>query len=419
MIVLLWTLALAGGCAALALYAIRRAVPRLPEAPPGPDPRRVILVKPVLASDPETLERCRAWLRSAESYPGRVGVIFSTARAVEPALSGLAPEFPGIEVRVVSCDPHARRREPGFDKGHRLAAAGPEIDRMLGEEDAVLLLSDEDVSPLERDCVARLVAAAPAPGVAATITYPAASTLHATWWDRVGTTNMAFNNWIYATGSAYFGHLQSVVLGWTTVVWRSDLQRVGGLAQAAEDVGLGVALRRHGIRGRLFDPERQLAIFEHRPTWRAFWDQQVRWRALLRGCHPILVGLMVVLMALMVPTSAALLALAFQPSLAAAALVVSALAVQALTLGVPARSTWQIPAHELVALSTQLVGMSTRRIRWGPWIYRIDRGARVVAKTWCGASPAEEAGPAPVDDRGDAIARAAGGRADQPVRGAD
>ncbi len=195
---LLWALSLLSVLAAIVIGRLRRRLPPLPdELLRGGDAPPVVLLKPVLRADAATLARCHAWIASAAAYPGRAAVVFSSVEPSAEALGKLACEHPSVEVRVCSCLPAQRQREPGLDKVHRLMAAEALSHEILTGRDGILLACDEDVEPLDPRCVERLAAAAPHPGTAVTVTNAPALAAAAPGRARVGAANMAFNNQIY------------------------------------------------------------------------------------------------------------------------------------------------------------------------------------------------------------------------------
>lgn len=358
----------------------------------------MVLLKPVLRSDPATLGRCRAWVESAEAYPGRAAVVFSTLADAGGALAALSREFPTVEVRVTACPPQRRRLEPGLDKAHRLMDAEELAHDLLAGEDGILLTSDEDVEPLDGCCVERLVAGAPHAGVAATVTNAPALPADAPWHARVAAVNMTFNNAVYALTDVLVRNDQGVLLGWTTAIWASDLRAIGGFASAArdltEEVRLGIGCARRGVRTRLFDDSGAFAVREDSGSLAACWQQQVRWRAQLRACPLRVLAWMALLLPLSFPLLLAVACLLAIPGAGTAALVASALLVCQQTLGLEPRRLWLAPCHELLALCAQVAGGLTRRVRWGAWEYRTDLRSRIVAKSWRSA-PEPVSIPAP------------------------
>jgi hypothetical protein len=397
---LLWTLAVLAQLAALVISGLRRRLASLPQGlPRGGDAPPVVLLKPVLRSDQATLARCRAWIESAQAYPGRAAVVFSTVTGAAGALSALARKFSAVEVQVTACSPQRRRLEPGLDKAHRLMDAEELAHELLAGEDGILLTSDEDVDPLDRRGVERLVAGAPHPGVAATVTNAPALPADAPWHTRVSAVNMAFNNQVYALADVLVRREQSVLLGWTTAIWASDLRGIGGFASTArdltEEVRLGIGCARRGVGTLLFDASGAFANREDAGSLAAWWHQQVRWRAQLRACPLRVLALMLLLLPLSFPLLLAVASFAASPGIATAALVASALLVCQQTLGLEPRRLWIAPCHEILALFAQVAGGTTRRVRWGAWEYRTNLRSGIVAKSWRSA-PESVPAPAPV-----------------------
>jgi len=387
------------------ISGLRRRLAPLPEGLRlGGDAPPVVLLKPVLRHDPATLARCRSWIESAEAYPGRAAVVFSTVTEASRALAALGREFPAVEVRVTGCPPQRRRLELGLDKAHRLMDAEEVAQELLAGEDGILLTSDEDVDLLDRRSVERLAAGAPHPGVAATVTNAPALPEDAPWHARVSAVNMAFNNEVYALTDVLVRGDQSVLLGWTTAIWASDLRAIGGFASAAsdltEEVRLGIGCARRGVRTRLFDDSGAFAVREEAGTLASRWEQQVRWRAQLRACPLRVLAWMGLLLPLSFPLLLAAVCFAASPGVGTAALVFSALFVSQQTLGLEPRCLWIAPCHEIFALCAHVAGGLTRRVRWGAWDYRTNLRSRIVAKSWRSA-------PEPVPAALPAVSKAA------------
>lgn len=340
----------------------------------------------MLRGDAATLGRCNAWIASAVAYPGRAAVVFSSVEPLAEVLAARARRHPSVDVRVVAGAPGERRREPGLDKAHRLMAAEAVACEILGDEDGVLLCCDEDVDPLDPRCVERLVAAAPRPGLAATVTNAPAPASAAPWSVHVRAANIAFNNQVYALADVLVRRIQGVLLGWTMVVWSSDLRRVGGFASATgtltEEIELGVAFARAGIRTRLFDDSGAFAIHQEPGSLASWWHQQVRWRAQLRACPAPLLAALLLLFPLSLPVLTSFGAFVSSPGLAGALLVAAAFAVCRRTLAVEPKRLWVLPCQELLTLSALVAGLFARSVRWGPWEYRTDLRSRIVEKRW-------------------------------------
>ncbi len=381
---------------------IRRRVRRLPTSLGGAGPLPdVVLVKPMTRGDEDSLERLRRWIDCARVYPGRANLVVTTVGSLVPRLVESLGSQPPANVHIVAQSDEQRRRELGLDKAHRLVAAEGLFDALLAGGDGVIISSDEDVSPLDRHCVERLVASAPNPGITATVTYNEAPRNGAPWWHGIAHANLAFNNQVFATNAAFFERLHGLILGWTTVIWRSDLEAIGGFGAATrhltEDVVLGNALARQNIHTRLFTPEGALEIVESLHSALDLWRQQVRWRAQLRALHPILIALITLGLPLSAPVLASTALLIVNPSPISIALLASALLLTARTLGVPLPQLWTIPCHELLTLASHGIGMLTRHADWGPWRYALDMKARIRAKQWRDAPGGDDALAARVD----------------------
>lgn len=379
----LWSLSLVALATTIGLGVIARRVPHLPLGwPMGSHPTPIVLLKPVLAHDPETLRRCRAWMESAARYPGRAGVVFTTVAASAGPLEKLSLEQPTLPVRIVVATPQAREKEVGVDKANRLAAAEAIALELLDADDGILLVSDEDVEPVDASCVERLAASVTRPGVASSLIYPAEDHHDDSWWRCVATTNMRFNNAVYAAGNIALARHQGIVLGWTATVWASDLCKAGGFAATtsfqSEDVALGRNLASSGISTRLFHAADVIRLLEAASSLRAMWAQHVRWRSQLRGCHPRAVAMMSLALPLAAPVLLAAAACSTRPSPGALAVFVAVIAVTAWSMGVPLCKLWTLPVHELLAVSSQVAGLFARRVVWGPFVYKTDRRGRVT-----------------------------------------
>jgi len=386
---LLTATAILGQLLALLRLWVRRRVPVLPRGLEGGDAPPVVLVKPVLSANGATLGRCRSWLDSAAAYPGECLVVFSTLDALEKPLRRLLGDAPGVEVRLVSTCNADRRREKGLDKTERMIAAEPLARGFLRGREGLLLFSDEDVEAVDLRSIERIAAAAARPGCAATVAFAAAPRKPGSeWWREVFLANMQFNNAVYMIGATFFSRLHGALLGWTMAFWASDLRALGGFAAAraglSEDVALGARAPRQGLRVRMFRADGAVCMWETWPSARAFWQQQVRWRAQLRGCHPVLTAGILAAFPLALPftTSAALLL--WHPAPESGLLMVLACSIQAASLRVSLRRLWVLPLHEMLALAAQLRGTLAGEVTWGDWRYRISPRARIVAKHWIG-----------------------------------
>ncbi len=323
-------------------------------------------------------------------------MVVTTFESLVPCMTDSLDSEARSIVHIVAASDGDRRRELGLDKAHRLVAAEGLVDSLMTDGDGVVISSDEDVEPLDARCVERLVAAAAHPGVTATVTYTDALPYAAPWWRRVAHANLAFNNQIFAVNAAFFEHLHGLILGWTTVIWRSDLRSIGGFRAATryltEDVVLGNELARHGVRTHLFDSKGALQIADTLRSPRDFWRQQVRWRAHLRALHPVLLALVTLGLPLSVPVLSAAALSIVDPGPIAFALLASALLLSGRSLGVSVSHLWTLPCHELLTLASHVRGMSARHAYWGPWRYAIDARSRILSKTWL-ESPAGEPVP--------------------------
>jgi hypothetical protein len=385
---ILWVVAVLAQATSVVLAQIRRRAPALPNRLPASPAPPVVLVKPVLAADAETVERCRAWARSAAAYPGRAAFVVTTTEATAATLAPVGEAAPSVEFHLVACSEAERRREGGLDKSHRLMAAEPVVEKILGSGEGLIIATDEDTRPVHRDSVARLASAAPHPGEAASVLYRSASTSEPPWWQQVAEINMAVNNAVYAVGSRFFDRFLAVTLGWTMVLWSSDLRAAGGFGAASGHIGdelaLGIALARRGVRGCVYDAEGVVEIVERRHTLPALWEQQVRWRALLRALDPPLLVALTLMVPFGLPVILSTAVVLVHPGLGGLSLLASALLVSHWCLGVPVRRFWLIPCHEILVLSAQIAGMLTSRIGWGPWTYCIDHRSRIRGKRWRG-----------------------------------
>jgi hypothetical protein len=398
----LLTLAILSQLTAAALYVIRSRVRGLPpplgRAGPLPD---VVLVKPTTRGDDASLDRLHRWIESARGYPGRANVVVTTLASLAPRIIESLGSPPPPDVHVVAQSDEQRRREVGLDKAHRLVAAEELFDALLAGRDGVIVSSDDDVNPLDRHCVERLVAAAPHPGATATVTHAAAPRNDPPWWQAIAHATFAFNNQVFATNAAFFERFHGLILGWTTVIWRSDLRAIGGFGAATrhltEDVVLGNLLAQHNIRTRLFSPEGAFEIVESSPSVLDLWRQQVRWHAQLRTLHPLLIALITLGLPLSAPVLAAVVLLIADPNLQSIAILASALLLTAKALGVSRTQVWTIPCHELLTLASHAVGMLTRHADWGPWRYELDLKARIRAKQWRHATGGDDVSGVRID----------------------
>lgn len=372
----------------LVLHGARRRVPRLPDRVPhdGPAPH-VLLIKPVLHDDARTLDRLRGWLRSAERHPGRSGVIFTTAEETAPGLRDLAREFPGLEIRVVSVTHEARFREAGLDKSHRLIAAEALVRELAPDGSALLVVTDEDLTPTDARAVERLAAAASRPGTIVALTIPRLSVDgRLRGWRRLQDLHYRSLSQVLALAASWLGRVQGMVSGYCMVIWVADLERLGGwkevVSHLGEDVAIAVRATRAGIETRLFDPEGVLLTDDpdRRPS--AFLRQLQRWAALRHSCRLLLRVAMLGGLPLKLATVSGTLALVLSQDAASALVFASAFVVSGLVLARSPRDLPLLPLEELLTVAIHLWGTFSRWIRFAPWLYRIDRKGIIVEKRW-------------------------------------
>jgi hypothetical protein len=383
-------LSLAGSLAVLIFELAARRLPALPAGwPRGSARPRVIVVQPIVSRDPRLLACCRAWLRSADAYPGRAAVVFSTTEDVAPSLWELARDFRRLDVRVAVVGAESRLDERGLDKSHRLTAAQREAEKMAPDGGAILIAVDPDVRPVGRDAVERLAAATPEPGAIASVLIPPLRPGPSTpLWQRLQHVQARSLSQILALGSLVFGRLQGMVQGFCAVVWLRDLQRLGGWDEASEyltdDICLGVRAAREGLAVRLFRPDPALATETHGGL-SAYLRQQVRWSAMRRQCRGAVQLSMLLGLPLKLPVIAGALAFALEPGAWTGAVALVALGAEAWGLCRAPLDLLLIPVEEILTFGSHLCGLLARRSRYGPWVYSIDRRSRIVSKRWVGA----------------------------------
>lgn len=383
-------LSLLGTAAAVGFRLARQSVHPLPAPmPPAAAPPAVFLLQPIVATDAATLENYRAWLASAAAYPGRVTVVWSTLEEAVPALAALRAELPALAVELVATSGEARRAEVGVDKAHRLAAAMRVVERLAPGGGALIVAVDADVVPGSPDALARLVAAAPRPGRIASVTIPPLRLApERPLWQRLQRLHARSLNQILAVGALLFTRLEGIVQGYCSVFWDADLRRLGGFEDAAnhlgEDIALGVRAARAGVETTLFDADACLETWSPGSTPRSYALQQKRWSAMRRACPIPVQALMLVGLPLKLPVTAALAALALDPSAAPALAAVAAIGVVGRSLARDALDVALLPCEELTTVASHLWGLAARRARHGPWVYCVDARGRIAGKRWVG-----------------------------------
>jgi ceramide glucosyltransferase len=255
------------GLVALARYLVRARVASIPKGPtPG-----ISLLKPLYGADPGLLENLEATLR--QNYPD-FEVLFLHERPDDPAAAiadeamARVPDVPAR--RLAGRDPDARN---------------PKVAVVLrGEAEArhgILAVADSDVrpDPLYLRDVANALESADAVSF-----LPVLFGMRG-FWARLG--GLLFD--ADAVLSILLGGGR-LVTGATIGVRREAIERVGGYRavadRIAEDFGLGVLLRRAGMRLAL--ARRAARLYEPGGGLRATARHAVRWARTVRSAAPAL-----------------------------------------------------------------------------------------------------------------------------------
>lgn len=348
-----------------AALVLARFLPRRKAVPPRSE--AVTLLKPLYGGEPRLTDNLASFLE--QDHLGPIQLLCGVQRADDPAIAAvnaLKDRYPDARIDLVI-----------DDRSHGASGKISNLVNMMAQAaHPLLVLSDSDIA-VERDYLARLIAALDAPGVGAV------SCLYRGrgdngFWSRLGAAGLS---WQFLPGAVFgvrFG-LARPCMGSTIALRRETLDAIGGFERfadvLADDYAIGEAV--HGLGLRVTVPPMLVTHASDEGSAGELWRHELRWGATVRDVVPAAYVAGVIGM----PLPLALLGALIHPGAGDACLgaalivrIVLALIANRVT-GLRPGPLWILPLRDCLTFAVFITSLFVRSVDWrGAKLKIVGRG---------------------------------------------